>query len=117
MIEHYSFGSLTFKGQNYTKDLIILCTQEEEKIFSSWWRKEGHKLHVEDLADIWDKGIKFLIVGMGANGLMQVTPEVKEKAKELGIILEAYPTAQATQRFNELYSQGVSLAGAFHLTC
>jgi hypothetical protein len=54
---------------------------------------------------------------MGANGLMQVTQEVKEKAKELGIILEAYPTAQATQRFNELYSQGVSLAGAFHLTC
>ncbi|WP_022854785.1 Mth938-like domain-containing protein [Thermodesulfobacterium thermophilum] len=117
MIEHYSFGSLTFKGQNYIKDLIILRTQEEEKVFSSWWRKEGHKLHVEDLEEIWDKGIKFLIVGMGANGLMQVTPEVETKAKQLDITLEAYPTAKATERFNELYSKGVALAGAFHLTC
>ncbi|QER42869.1 hypothetical protein F1847_08990 [Thermodesulfobacterium sp. TA1] len=117
MIEHYSFGSLTFKGQNYNKDLIIIKTKDGEKIFSSWWRKEGHRLQVEDLEEVWNEKIKFLIIGTGAKGLMQVDPEVERKAKELGIIVESFDTQKATNRFNELYSQGVELAGAFHLTC
>lgn len=117
MITHYSFGQLTFKEKNYTKDLIIIKTEKEELIFDSWWRKEGHKLQVEDLEEVWKSGVKYLIVGTGARGVMQVDEKVREKAKELGIAVEAYLTDEAVKRFNELYSKNEPLAGAFHLTC
>jgi len=48
MIEHYSFGKITIDGQTYTSDLIIY----PGKIDTSWWRKEGHNLQVEDLKDV-----------------------------------------------------------------
>ncbi len=117
MISHYSFGSLIFKNQNFNKDLIIIKTSKEEKIFSNWWRKEGHKLQIEDLEEVWKEPIEFLIIGTGASGLMKVDKEVEEKAKKLNIKIEIYPTDKATKRFNELYSSNNSVAGAFHLTC
>lgn len=117
MITHYSFGRLTYKNQTYTRDLIILISPSEEKIFSNWWRKEGHLLQVEDLEEVFTFKPQYLIVGTGASGVMRVDEKVREKAKALGIILEAYPTEKAVKRFNELLEQKVSLAGAFHLTC
>lgn len=118
MISHYSFGNLVFKDQKYSKDLIIIRSEEgKEFINFSWWRKEGHLLQVEDLKEVWESKVEYLIVGTGAYGLMKVSSEVKERAKKSGIILEEYPTSQAIKRFNELYSQKKALAGAFHLTC
>ncbi len=117
MISHYSFGSLTFKNKTYNRDLIIIKTPKDEKIFSNWWRKEGHRLQIEDLEEVWKTPVEFLIVGTGAYGVMKVDPEVEKKAKELNIKIEAYRTDQAVKRFNELYSSNTSVAGAFHLTC
>lgn len=117
MISHYSFGSLSFKGNTYNKDLIIIKLSEEEKVFSNWWRKEGHRLQVEDLEKVWKSPVEYLIVGTGAYGVMKIDPEVEKKAKELNIKLEAYQTDRAVKRFNELYFSGISVAGAFHLTC
>lgn len=118
MISHYSFGTLIFKNQKFSKDLIIIhLSENKDLINSSWWRKEGHLLQVEDLKEVWENQVKYLIVGTGASGLMKVSSEVKEMAKEKGIILEVYPTSKAVNRFNELYTQGETLAGAFHLTC
>jgi hypothetical protein len=117
MISHYRFGSITYKEKTFTRDLIILKGPSGEKILSNWWRKEGHYLQVEDLKEVFAFKPQYLIVGTGASGVMQIDPKVKERADDLGIILEAYLTERAVQRFNELLSQGVSLAGAFHLTC
>ena len=117
MINNYTFGHLVFKNKSYNKDLIIIKTAKGEKIISNWWRKEGHLLQVEDLEEVWKSGVKFLIVGTGAYGVMKVHPEVEKKAKELNIKLEASPTSSAVLRFNELYSQNQDVAGAFHLTC
>uniref|UniRef100_A0A7C4JQD4 Uncharacterized protein n=1 Tax=Thermodesulfobacterium geofontis TaxID=1295609 RepID=A0A7C4JQD4_9BACT len=117
MITHYSFGNLSFKDKTYHKDLIIIKTPKEEKIFPDWWRKEGHRLQVEDLEEVWKHSLEYLIIGTGAHGVMKVDSEVEKKAKSLGIKIEIYKTDLAVKRFNELYSSGVSLAGAFHLTC
>lgn len=117
MISYYSFGNLNFKNKTYTKDLIIIKTQNEEKIFPNWWRKEGHRLQVEDLEEVWKNPVEYLIIGTGASGLMKVDPEVERKARKLNIKLEIYLTDQAVKRFNDLYSSEISIAGAFHLTC
>lgn len=117
MISHYSFGRLTYKGETYTKDLIILIRGGEEKVLPNWWRKEGHLLQVEDLEEVFVFQPDYLIVGTGANGVMRIDRAVEEKANALGITLEAYNTSEAVRRFNELLSSGKAIAGAFHLTC
>lgn len=117
MITHYSFGKLIYKDTTYTRDLIILVRGEEERILSNWWRKEGHLLQVEDLEEVFSFRPDYLIVGTGASGVMKIDRLVEEKARALGIILEAYHTDEAVRRFNELLSKGKALAGAFHLTC
>ncbi len=117
MISHYSFGLLIFKNQTFNKDLIIIKTSNKEKILPNWWRKEGHRLQIEDLEEVWKEPIEFLIIGTGASGLMKVDKEVEKKAKKLNIKIETYLTNKAINRFNELYSSNNLLAGAFHLTC
>ncbi|MFN4131621.1 MAG: MTH938/NDUFAF3 family protein [Caldimicrobium sp.] len=117
MITHYSFGQLIYKNVLYSKDLIILSKSGEEKIIYPWWRKEGHLLQVEDLEEVFLFKPFYLIVGRGANGVMQISPEVKVRAKKENIFLEDYLTHEAVSRFNELLTKGVPLAGAFHLTC
>ncbi|RLG11641.1 hypothetical protein DRN73_04860 [Candidatus Pacearchaeota archaeon] len=117
MISSYSFGHLVFKNTSYNKDLIIIKTQKGEKVIPNWWRKEGHYLYIEDLEEVWKSEVEYLIIGTGAYGVMKIDPKVKDKAKELNIKLEAFKTSDAVARFNELYSQNKSVAGAFHLTC
>ncbi|MFN3505553.1 MAG: Mth938-like domain-containing protein [Caldimicrobium sp.] len=117
MITHYSFGKLIYKGATYTKDLILLIKPDFEKILYPWWRKEGHLLQVEDLEEVFAFQPKYLIVGKGANGVMQISPVVIDRATKESIQLEAYLTQEAISRFNELLKSGHSIAGAFHLTC
>jgi len=112
MIEHYSFGRIIVNGKEYTRDLIIY----PEKIYSNWWRKEGHKLHIEDIKEVLDYGPEILIVGTGYSGLMKVPKEVKEKIEEKGIRLIVQKTKEACETYNRLFKKHKTVA-ALHLTC
>lgn len=113
MIENYRFGEMIVQGKSYNKDLKII----EGRVVSNWWRKEGHSLDPSDIEDIFNSSAKILIVGTGAYGVMKIPDRTSQIIKSKGIILEAYPTAKAVDRFNELYKKGEKVAGAFHLTC
>lgn len=112
MIDRYQFGMMVVDGKKYTADLIIL----PERIISSWWRKEGHSLCLEDLAVVINENIDVLVVGTGFMGLMKVRPEVWRAFQTKGTILLAEKTSQAVETFNRLALQKRA-AGAFHLTC
>ncbi len=112
-IEDYRFGNIVIQGKAYNSDVKII----DGVVKPNWWRKEGHRLYPEDIADILESGCKTLIVGTGAYGVMKVDPSVKQACSERGIKLEAYKTAEAVKRFNELIAKGEKVAGAFHLTC
>ncbi|WP_456433806.1 Mth938-like domain-containing protein [Thermosulfuriphilus sp.] len=113
MIEGYSFGQMKIKGVTYTSDLKIIDT----KIYPNWWRKEGHRLYPEDIADILEARPEILIVGTGAYGAMILSSEVTKALDEHSIRFEALPTAKAAERFNQLMAEKKRVAGAFHLTC
>ena len=113
MIEAYSFGSLTFAGKRYGKDLKILRGQ----VADNWWRAEGHRVDVGDVEDIIEAHPRILVVGMGANGLMKVTEQLKKVLEEKNIRLVAQPSGEAAKTFNKLLKEGEDVAGAFHLTC
>ncbi|MEM4701209.1 MAG: Mth938-like domain-containing protein [Candidatus Bathyarchaeia archaeon] len=115
MIDSYDFGVMVINGKRYTSDLVVF----PDKVMSGWWRKEGHRIYVEDLKEVLDRKPlpDVLVVGTGYSGLVKVMPEVNDALKKRGIRLIAQPTGEAYKTFNELLRAGKAVAGAFHLTC
>jgi len=113
MIESYKFGKVVINGKLYSSDVIIIG----DYVKADWWRKEGHRLHIEDLRDVIDKDIEVLVIGTGYFGLMKVPEDVKRFLTEKGIEVIAQKTAEACKTFNKLKASGKNIAAALHLTC
>lgn len=112
MIDSYSFGRMVIDGHTYTADLIIF----PDRIESSWWRKTGHKLCLEDIEDVFKEEPEAIVVGTGFFGLMKVEEAVKQEVRSKGIPLHVNKTKNAVQKYNEISGQKKTV-GVFHLTC
>jgi hypothetical protein len=82
----------------------------------SWWRKEGHRLQIADLADVLDAKPQILIVGTGYSGMMVVSEKTKNDIRSLGIDIYIATTGRATELFNTMQGKKITIA-ALHLTC
>ena len=111
-IDDYQFGKITIAGKSYTKDLIILPA----RIIPAWWRKEGHLLHLEDLAGVLEEQPQLLVIGQGAHGQMRVASDVVQALAAAGIEWVALPTEIACQEYNKKAVE-LRVAAALHLTC
>jgi hypothetical protein len=111
-IQSYRFGRMVVDEEAYTQDLILL----PDRVADNWWRKEGHRLAVEDLQEVLDADPDVVVVGTGAYGRMQVPEETRRAVEAAGIELRAARTGQAWQTYNDLRRERRT-AGAFHLTC
>jgi hypothetical protein len=112
-IEKYSFGVIKVDGQGYQQDLIIY----PDRVQSGWWRKEGHRLQLEDIQTVLADPPETLVVGRGEPGRMQVDTRVVEELERLNVRLVAAPTRDACEKFNELMEEGKHVVAALHLTC
>lgn len=111
-IDYYSHGRIVIDKKTYTSDVIIY----PKKVDSSWWRKEGHSLHIADLTDIVNAKPEILIIGTGSLGLMKVPEETITYLESKGIKVYVELTNKAVELFNELQNDKVVIA-ALHLTC
>ncbi len=112
-IQDYSFGRMVIGGVEYRADLIV----HNGGVIPDWWRKEGHRLAVEDLKDVIEQvGPEVVVIGKGRFGLMRISPEFERYLSEKGIELQAANTGRAVELFNELV-RSRRVLGAFHLTC
>ena len=113
-ISLHDFGRIVVDGDFHTRDLII----HPDRIEGAWWRKEGHRLFVDDLATVWKDAPDTIVVGIGFHGNMKVEEETRAFARDLGIGILAAPTRVAVAPFNELQaSPGRRIVAALHLTC
>ncbi len=112
MIDSYDFGRIVINGKRYNTDLIVFS----DKVREGWWRKEGHRLHVEDLRDVLKDKPEVLVVGTGYSGLMRVPAETIGYVESEGIEFIAQKTAEACETFNRLVKSRKVVA-ALHLTC
>jgi hypothetical protein len=110
-LEDYSFGRLVVDGQEQTNDVIVL----PGRVVTNWWRKEGHSLAMEDLAEVEDELPEHLILGTGAQGRLEPDPAVIEELERRGVDVEVLHTGDAVHRYGEL-DEGRT-AAALHLTC
>jgi hypothetical protein len=112
-IDSYRFGQIVIDGLAYTEDVIVF----PDRVLGGWWRKAGHLLQLEDLADVFEASPDVLIVGQGANGRMAIASETKEALEQAGIFLIPGPTEAACQTYNRLRGQAERVVAALHLTC
>lgn len=112
-IEKYSFGFISIDGRKFDTDLIIY----PDRIDSDWWRKEPHRLQLEDIRDVLANPPEALIVGLGDYARMKVDPRLNQILEKMNVLLFAAPTREACAQFNKLSSQGAKVVAALHLTC
>lgn len=112
MIESYSFGKITISGKIYTSDLIIF----PDRIESTWWRRSGHVVCLEDIREILEHKFEVLIVGTGFMGLMKVDEDVIRRVESSGADLFIEKTKKAVTMYNSVFNTKIAIA-AFHLTC
>ncbi len=111
-IEDYRFGSITVDGKVYKQDVIIL----PHGVSPEWWRKDGHSLDPEDLDDVVKEKPETLIVGCGAYGALKVPHSTRKWLEDQGIEVQAIPSKEACDMYNELAEKKKVVAG-LHLTC
>jgi len=111
-IDSYDFGQIVINGKEYASDVIIF----PDRIKDNWFRKVGHKLSLEDIAEVVAEKPEVLVIGTGAAGVMKVPPEVEKAIKDKGIKLIAERTAKACQTYNQI-CQSQRAVAALHLTC
>lgn len=112
-IDSYDFGVMRIDGTEYKDDVTVYA----DKVKPNWWRRAGHRLDEEDIAEILDFGPDVLIVGKGASGMLRIPPMTEKAIRERGITLIADDTEHAWVEFNNETKKGKKVAGAFHLTC
>jgi hypothetical protein len=81
VIDDYAFGRIVIDGHEHSRDVILLPT----RVVANWWRKDGHALVVEDLAEIIDDLPPVLVVGSGAFGRMRPDPRALKDLERRGI--------------------------------
>ena len=112
LIDSYEFGRIVIDGKTYTSDVIV----GSESVDSSWWRKQGHSLQVEDLPTLLEHHPRVLIVGTGYSGVLKVEQEVERALQSRGIELVVARTEDACHEFNAR-GGGRGVVAALHLTC
>lgn len=112
-ITEYTFGKIAINGKTYQTDVIITPHSVKDK----WWRKEGHNLAIEDLAEVIATEPEIVIIGSGYYGRMHVPQATRDFLEKQGIRLEVTVTADAIDRFNHLQQKYARIVAALHLTC
>jgi hypothetical protein len=113
-IESYSPGRIVVDGVELRRDVIVL----PDRVLTEWWRRDGHSLVMEDLDDVLEDLPQRLILGCGYASRLEPEPSVIEALAKRGVKVEALPTDQAVERFEELEARNpAAVAAALHLTC
>ncbi len=112
IIDSYQFGLIVVNGWEYTSDIIIF----PDRVRDNWWRKAGHQLYLDDVAEVITENPEVLVVGTGASGLMKVLPEVQQVVEAQGIELIVEATDKAWHTYNQFCRSRRAVA-ALHITC
>jgi hypothetical protein len=112
-ITGYHFGEIEIDGRTYSADVIIT----PERVVDSWWRAQGHRLAVADLAEALAAKPEILVVGTGYYGRMAVPEETRRHLQAEGVRLREARTGEAVAEFNRLEQESTRVVAALHLTC
>jgi hypothetical protein len=112
MIEKYEFGLMKIDGMEYRKDMLIMG----DKI-KNWHRIESHSVAIPDIEKLIKNKPQVIVIGTGANGLMEIPEKTVKFILNKGIELCSAITDEAVEKYNTFLKEGVKVAAGFHITC
>jgi small subunit ribosomal protein S4 len=113
-VQDYRYGRIVVDGREERNDVILTS----DGLLPNWWRDQGHALSLDDLGAVLDAAPDVLVVGTGTQGNLRPNPGLDAQLEARGIALEAAPTGQAVERYNQLQADGgTEVSAALHLTC
>ena len=135
MIEEYRFGLITIDGKTYDHDIEVRWSgAASDKAGGEpspgglevlgWWRAEGHFVDAADVEGAVEENPEVIVIGTGAEGRMEVSPELIYMLRARGIQVIVDRTEEATKTFNVIKEESkeeegrqARVIGLFHLTC
>ncbi len=111
-VEYYNFGVIKLDGKEFRRDVIVYG-----KFVKEWWRKEGHRVCLEDVEDLFRLKPEIVVIGTGYYGVVKVDREVIERLRKEGINVICEESRKAVETYNKLLKEGKKVALAIHLTC
>jgi hypothetical protein len=116
-IDATAFGSITAGGETYDHDIVIRLggkVKKRKKKLSKQRYGTSHTVSVEEAEHIYDEGADLVIIGTGQHGALSLSEEARAFFTARGCDLQAVPTPDAVQAWNEAEGQTVAM---FHVTC
>lgn len=122
-IEHYLWGSFVINGEEHSgrgeerkgkgKDIMILSGNVRR-----WKERQGHLLTESMVERVLEHGCDILIIGIGANGALEVPDSVIDYLNDNGVArVMVLKTPDACRAYNELFRKGMDVALLAHGTC
>ncbi len=112
MIEHYTFGTFIIDGKRYESNVKLIGDKASAARYL-----EGHILRKDDFDELIGAKPDYIVIGTGANGVVNVTSEIEEYIESNGIKLIVEKTGQACDLYNEMLKKGEKVACFLHNTC
>ncbi len=112
-IDYYSFGIICVDGTKYSSDIILY---PDGSINNSWWRQEGHNLHINDLDRTARMQPEIVVIGSGANNMMKIEKRTMDYLENICSRIIVDKTEKAVKIYNKL-SPSHAVTGLFHLFC
>jgi hypothetical protein len=116
-IDGTAFGSITIAGEVYEHDIVIRLSGTVKKRKKKLSKAEYGTSHMVSLAEaehIFEPGGKWLILGSGQSGSVELSEEAAAFFREHGCKVQLLPTPQAIAVWNA--ARGAAI-GMFHVTC
>jgi len=111
-VEYYGFGMIKLEEKEFKHDVIVYGN-----FVKKWWRKEGHRVQLDDITDILNLKPEVVVFGTGYYGAVKIDRNVIEKLREEGIEVICEESKKAVEIYNRLLKEGKKVALAIHLTC
>ncbi len=116
-IDRTSFGSITIAGEDYEQDIIIRLDgkpRKRKKKLSKELFGTSHIISLEEAEYVYEDGAKWIVIGSGQSGMVQLSPEAADFFQRKGCAVQLMPTPEALRCWND--AQG-PVIGLFHVTC
>ena len=110
-IQFVKFGEVMVDGKVYYSDMIVWWDGEKEFV------PKTHILGMQAFSRLLRKNPDMVVVGTGQQDCVRISDDVREKARDRGVMIFEETSAKAADIFNGLAATGKKVVAFIHTTC
>ena len=112
-ISSFKFGSITINRKKYEHDVMVTWEGRVKPVHTD----VRHLIGKEELVKLLLERPEIIVIGLGEDILMKISPEVVKFAEEKKLKIIEKSTVRAVKEFNELVRAGKKVVAYMHVTC